>query len=90
MTTITDPGTVCGRIFATESWQDAWLAGGMEEPGPGPAHVRLWPGGVPVTLRLVAYSPLWRGYEGDADLPPVWDGPVAYLSTVYAVANPLN
>ncbi|MEV4799374.1 GNAT family N-acetyltransferase [Nonomuraea sp. NPDC049421] len=87
MTTIADPGTDCGRIFATGRWQDAWLAGGMEATV---AHVRLRAGDVPVTLQLVTDSPLWRGYEGDADLPPVWEGPVAYLSTVYAVANPLN
>ncbi|UBU08938.1 GNAT family N-acetyltransferase [Nonomuraea gerenzanensis] len=94
MNTITEPamdlGTVCGRVFASESWQDAWLAGRMEPPGPPPGHVRMRAGGVPVTLQLVTHSPLWRGYEGDAGLPPVWDGPVAYLSTVYAVANPLN
>ncbi|TYB60269.1 GNAT family N-acetyltransferase [Nonomuraea sp. PA05] len=87
MNTVTDPGTVCGRVFATESWQDAWLAGQAE---PAAAHVRLRAGGLPVTLQLVAHSPLWRGYEGDAGLPPVWDGPVAYLSTVYAVSSPLN
>jgi hypothetical protein len=81
------PGTACGRVFATESWQDAWLAGGVE---PSPVHARLWAGGLPVTLQLVTSSPLWSGYEGDARVPAVWKGPVAYLSTVYAVSNPLN
>ncbi|MFG1947226.1 GNAT family N-acetyltransferase [Nonomuraea sp. NPDC048826] len=89
MSTVMEPdlGTVCGRVFATEGWQDAWVAGGMESPS---RVARLWAGGVPVMSQLVTHSPLWRGYEGDAGVPPVWEGPVAYLSSVYAVTSPLN
>ncbi|WP_370967174.1 GNAT family N-acetyltransferase [Amycolatopsis sp. cg9] len=36
-----------------------------------------------VPYYLVDHSPTWRGYEDEAEIPPVWTGPVVYSSTLY-------
>jgi Acetyltransferase (GNAT) domain len=81
-------GHECGRLFATPGWQRAWERFTVEPAVAG--RVVHDDGQVVSAVRLLSDSPLWTGYEHDARLPPVWRGPVAYLSSVYAVSNPLN
>jgi hypothetical protein len=84
----TTEGHPCGRCFATSGWHRAWERATVEPATR--ARVLYDDGAVVCALRLVRESPLWTGYERDASIAPVWRGPVAYLSSVYAVANPLN
>jgi hypothetical protein len=89
----------CGAVFAGDAWQSAWTQTTIESvlnqedalswPPPDPARgASRSPVAVP--LRLVADSPLWRGYELDAGIGPIWQRPTAHLSTLYAISNPLN
>jgi hypothetical protein len=81
-------GDPCGRVFATRSWAQAWERFTVE-PG-GPAEVVHDRDGIVCATRVLHRSPFWTGYEQDARMPPIWRGPFACLSSVYAVSNPLN
>ncbi|WP_414941765.1 GNAT family N-acetyltransferase [Amycolatopsis sp. cmx-11-51] len=83
----------CGAVFADPAWRDAWRHATVE---PALAD-RVLTGldnhddevtGVPL-YRLTG-SALWRGYEDDAGMVDVLPGNVAFLSSVYAISNPLN
>lgn len=80
-------GAFDGRYFCTTvAWTQAW-EGVRTERVREFRHLALEGGPVPelVPYYLVDHSPVWRGYEETAGVPPIWSGPVVYSSTVYGV-----
>lgn len=80
-------GPFDGRYFCTTvAWTQAW-EGVRAERVRAFRHLALEGGPVPelVPYYLVDHSPIWRGYEETAGVPPVWSGPVVFSSTVYGV-----
>ena len=76
-----------GRYFCTTvAWTQAW-EGVRTEQVRDFRHLALEGGPVPelVPYYLVDHSPIWRDYENTAGVPPVFDGPVVFSSTVYGV-----
>ncbi|MCK2215433.1 GNAT family N-acetyltransferase [Actinomadura sp. ATCC 31491] len=51
---------------------------------------RRLPGGPAGGPALVLDSPFWNGYQRDAGTPAVWDGPMAYLPSLYSVYGPTH
>lgn len=58
-------------------------------------HSGLWPATTPErhvagSPGLVSGSPFWSGYQRDAGLGDVWEGPVGYLPSLYSVYGPTH
>ena len=80
-------GPFDGRYFCTTvAWAQAW-EGVRTERVREFRHLALEGGPVPelVPYYLVDHSPVWRGYEETAGVPPIWSGPAVFSSTVYGV-----
>jgi len=82
----------CGALFADPAWQDAWSSATVERID---AEQRLTApdrtgGEIAVPLYRTADSALWRGYEDDAGCSDLLPSPVCYLSSLYAISNPVN
>jgi GNAT acetyltransferase-like protein len=74
-----------GPYFSTTvGWTKAWENVSTEKIREF-RHLALEGGPIPelVPYYLVDHSPTWRGYEDEAEIPPVWTGPVVYSSTLY-------
>lgn len=74
-----------GRYFCTSvAWTRAWESVRTERVLAS-RHLALEGAGAAelVPYYLVGHSPLWRSYENDAGLPPVWTRPVVYSGTLY-------
>lgn len=83
---------ICGRLFASAGWQDAWRQATAEVMlAEARLPVRtLDAASVTAPLYYVGDSALWRGYEDDADCRDILPGKVAYLSSLYAITSPVN
>ena len=81
-----------GGLFTSAEWLSAWERATVERVSARRyLHVDA-AGSAPVTLpfSLIEASPLWRAYEQEAQVAPVWDRAVVFLPSLYAFYGPAS
>lgn len=75
--------------YDSPQWQAAWAQTTVEHRRHS-EQFQVSLGGQPQTLShyVVTGSPFWSGYETDAGVPPVFDGPIVTLPSLYSVFGP--
>lgn len=75
--------------YDSPQWQAAWAQTTVEHRYHS-EQFEVSRHGRPQTLshHVVASSPFWSGYETDAGVPPVFDGPIVTLPSLYSVFGP--